>query len=96
MRFNLEHKRCCPSELRPGEAKRVPKNPLHPAAGFYVGCPRCGRPQVVTTRAVDPNLGQVVTEEGARGEIVSLGPGYTCDRCGVVFVVERGEVVIRG
>jgi hypothetical protein len=96
VKFELEHKRCCPSELRRGEAKRIPKNPLHPACGFYVGCPSCGRPQTVTTRAIDPDLGQVCSETStpAGALVVTFEPGHTCSRCGVRFSVQANEVVI--
>ncbi len=96
MRFELGHKRCCISKLLRGEAKRVPRNPLQKPVGFYVGCPRCGRPQTITTSTIDPIAGQTVTEDGPMGEIVTMGPGYTCDVCGVRFSVRAGEIEIHG
>ncbi len=92
MRFELGHGRCCISQLRRGEAKRVPKNLLVKPVGYYVGCPGCGFPQVITTREVDDKLGQDVAEDALMGA-VSIGPGYACDRCGVRFRVEAGEIV---
>lgn len=93
MRLVLDHGRCCPSQLRRGEAKRVPKNVLFPAVGFYIGCPQCERPQTITSRAVDERLGQDMSEDPATG-LVNIGPSYTCDRCGASFRVERGEIIV--
>lgn len=90
MRLVLDHGRCCPSELRAGEGKRVPRSPLTALVGYYVGCPYCARPQVLVARRIDPEGGQDFVE-GNDG--VTMGPGHTCNRCGVRFLLARGEFV---
>jgi len=82
--------RCCPSELRKGEAKRVPRSPLTQLVGIYVGCPGCGRPQVLTTRRVDPDQGKDFVEENGT---YHMTPAHTCDRCGASYTIRAGVFV---
>lgn len=90
MKFTTEHDRCCPGKLEPGEAIRVPRDGTFAPMGFYVGCPSCGKPQIIVSAKLDERTGQTFAGEL---ESFQMTPGYTCDRCGYRFAVERGEIV---
>lgn len=90
MDFVVNHERCCPSELRPGEAKRVPRDRARALAGYYIACPRCGRPQILSAKSIDPDRGLDVVEAGS---LVTITPAHRCTRCGARYRIERSKFV---
>jgi hypothetical protein len=91
MRFVLAYERCCPSELRAGEGKRVPRQPEKPVVGYYLGCPYCARPQVLVARLFDADTGYSFDEVPAG---LTMHPDHTCDRCGKSFGIKLGKFVL--
>lgn len=80
----------CVARLAAGEVKRIPvSNPTY-LAGYYIGCPSCGRPQAI------PTANAQFHEEGLDvGDTPVLSMSKVeCDRCHVCFSIERDEVIV--
>lgn len=95
MKFSLRHDRCCVGELQHGEAKRVPRNQKENLMGYYLACPKCRRPLVIPTQALNASDGREWLEEQIAGELlVTMAPPITCDRCQVCFSIVKDEIRI--
>jgi len=89
MLFSLHYERCCPSELRPGEGKRVPRDAAAKLVGYYIGCPKCGKPQILCSAPIDPIGPTFVETEGA---LVSMSK-HQCSACGRSYSIVDGAFV---
>lgn len=90
VRFVLNYARCCPAELQPGEAKRVPKDASKPVVGFYFGCPSCGRPQIILSKSIDHDRGHAFVE----GASLTMTEPHVCASCKKSYTIADGEFVV--
>jgi hypothetical protein len=65
--------RRCPTQLQPGEAKRVPIDRARALIGYYIACPRCG---MLNMTSVLDREQSVVEVDGALYELL---PGVECN-----------------
>lgn len=77
----------CVARLAPGEAKRIPHRNENPLVGYYIGCPACGRVNVVTS------FEQTFIEDD---EGLTMRPGIVCERpsCAKRFSIEQNEFIV--
>ncbi len=89
--MNIIRSERCIAKLRPGEVKRTPRTRLYPPAGYYVACPACGL--VIAITADEQTFTEEIVDDV---EVLTMAPGYKCDRpkCGKVFSYVKDEIRI--